>query len=109
MLFGINYQHFTQVKDITTKVKAMFHRNNGVINKIQRDNLIWEINCNSRAFFGTISTATDLHNGTGPKETLESIHALIVANIAPALQDVPPSFIHLLKNQLEQGEQEDKV
>ena len=81
VLFSINCQHFTQVKDITTTVKAMFLRNNGDINESQRANLIWSIHCNSRAFFGTIATAADLHNGTGPKAYLESIHALVGANI----------------------------
>ena len=32
VLFDIKFQHFTQVKDITTTVKAMFLRNNGFIN-----------------------------------------------------------------------------
>ena len=64
-------------------------RNNGVINESQRANLICSIYCNSRAFFGTIATAENLHNGTGPKASLESIHALIGTNIYLNLQDVP--------------------
>ena len=55
--------------------------NNGVINESQRANLIWSIHCNSRELFGTIATVADLHNGTGPMAYLESIHALIGANI----------------------------
>ena len=41
VLFGINCQHLTQVKNITTTVKAMFLQNNGVINISQRYDLIW--------------------------------------------------------------------
>ena len=89
VLFGPNCQHFTQVNNIKQTFKAMFQRNNGIVNKSQRANLIWEINCDARAFFGTISTSVDLHNGTGPKSSLDSIHDLIGANIALALQDVP--------------------
>ena len=81
VLFGINWQHFTQVKDITTTVKAMFLRNNGDINESQRANVIWSIHCDSRALFGTIETASDLHNRTGPKASIESVHALIGTNI----------------------------
>ena len=66
----------------------MFLRNNGVINESQRTNQIWSIHCDSRAFFGTISKAAELHNGTGPKASLESIHALIGANKDLDLQDV---------------------
>ena len=66
----------------------MFFHNNGVINESQRANQIWSIHCDSRAFFGTIATAADLYNGKGPKASLESIHALIGANIDMDLQDV---------------------
>ena len=38
--------------------------------------------------FGTISKSADLRNGTGPKASLESIHALLGANIDLDLQDV---------------------
>ena len=34
VLFGINCQNFTQVKDITTTAKEFFCQNNGVINEI---------------------------------------------------------------------------
>ena len=86
VLFGINFQNFTQVKGITTTVKEFFCRNNGFINEIQRDNLICEINYDSIYFFQTITIAADLHNGKGPKPYLESIHALIGANIYLSLQ-----------------------
>ena len=43
VLFGINFQHFTQVRDITTTVKKMVNWKNEIINEIQRDNIIWEI------------------------------------------------------------------
>ena len=71
VFFGINCQHFTQVKDITTTVKSMFCQNNVVINEIQMDKLIWEIHWDSRPFFGNIETSADLHNGTGPKSYME--------------------------------------
>ena len=64
-------------------------RENGVINESQRDNQIWSIHCDSRALFGTIATAADLNNGTGPNTSIESMHALIGANIDMDLQDVP--------------------
>ena len=88
ILFGINRHHFTQFNEIITTVKAIFCRNNGFINEKQRTNLIWEIHCNSRAFFGNIASSANMHNGTGTKASLESIHALIGSNIALALQYV---------------------
>ena len=89
VLFGTHCQHFTQVKNITQTVKAMFLRNNGIINEIQRANLIWSIHCDARDFFGNFATAADLQNDTGQKAALRSIHTLIGANIALSLQDVP--------------------
>ena len=81
VLFGTHCQHFTQFNNIIPTVKAMFFWNNGIINEIQRSNLIWEIHCYARYFFGTITAAADFHNDTGTKSALESIYALIGANI----------------------------
>ena len=67
----------------------MFFRNNGFINDSQRANPIWSIHCDSSTFFGIIETSVGLHNGTGPKSYLGSIHTLIGTNIGMDLQDVP--------------------
>ena len=40
VLFGPNFQIFSEVKNITQTVKAMFFHNNGIINESQRANLI---------------------------------------------------------------------
>ena len=87
VLFRPNCQHFTQVKNITQTVKVMFQHNYG--NESQREDLIWAMHCDARDFFGDIATIEDPHNDTGSKASLESIHALIGATIALALQDVP--------------------
>ena len=88
VLFGPKYQNFTQVKNITQTVKAMFQRNNGTINENQRAKLIWVMHCDEIYFFRTTATATDLHKNTVPKASLESIHDLIGSNIALDLQDM---------------------
>ena len=71
-VFVVNHcEHFTEVKNITQTVNTIFLQNKRIINKIKRANLILAIHCNARYLFGNIAISADLHNGTGPKESLE--------------------------------------